>query len=118
MLHLQNDIKVAYYLENMLPDDRLLYWRKKYPPPVSINHTASEADSDDEGSYSITEQFSTLEKRHAHSRTISTRKVCWHRNASISMKEYTLSIEVGSPLYIVLCCICICLFSRYFLDGN
>lgn len=44
---------------------------------------------------------STLDKRHACSRTMSTRRVCWHRNTSVSTVEYSIAVRVGEilPLY-------------------
>jgi len=75
------------------PNERLEYWQSIHPPPPVLKRSTADADSDDEGSYSLQEYYSSLDRRHAHARTISTRRVCWHRNASISMKEYTLSLQ-------------------------
>ncbi|CAB4010753.1 FERM, ARHGEF and pleckstrin domain-containing 2 isoform X2, partial [Paramuricea clavata] len=36
---------------------------------------------------------STLDKRHACSRTMSTRRVCWHRNTSVSTVEYSIAVR-------------------------
>lgn len=79
----------------MGPEERLKYWQSRYPQLPVIKRPSLDTDSDDEGSYSMNEQYSSLDRRHARSRTISTRRVCWHRNTSISMKEYTLSIQVS-----------------------
>lgn len=79
----------------MQPDGRLLYWQSKYPLPPSIKRPSLDADSDDEGSYTVNDMYNSLDRRHAHSRTVSTRRVCWHRNTSISMQEYTLSLQVS-----------------------
>eukprot|EP00111_Clytia_hemisphaerica_P018200 TCONS_00053826-protein len=80
-------------LGNMAPEERLQFWQSRFPPPPNIKRPSLDADSDDEGSYTVNDMYNSLDRRHAHSRTISTRRVCWHRNTSISMKEYTLSIQ-------------------------
>lgn len=36
----------------------------------------------------------SLDKRHACSRTMSTRRVCWHRNTSVSTVEYSIAVRV------------------------
>ena len=40
------------------------------------------------------DKASTLDKRHASSRTMSTRRVCWHRNTSVSTVEYSIAVRV------------------------
>lgn len=60
------------------------------PTPVKIAGRTNGDGSDDEAGSS---PVSTLDKRHAHTHTMSTRRVCWHRNTSISMKEHSLSVR-------------------------
>ena len=64
------------------------------PTPVKIAGRTNGDGSDDEAGSS---PVSTLDKRHAHTHTMSTRRVCWHRNTSISMKEHSLSVRVSLP---------------------
>ncbi|KAL9964479.1 hypothetical protein ACROYT_G028125 [Oculina patagonica] len=60
------------------------------PTPVDIVERTEGDGSDDEiGSSPV----SSLDKRHAHTHTMSTRRVCWHRNTSISMAEHSLSVR-------------------------
>ncbi|KAJ7328120.1 FERM, ARHGEF and pleckstrin domain-containing protein 1 [Desmophyllum pertusum] len=60
------------------------------PTPVNITGRTDGDGSDDEvGSSPV----SSLDKRHAHTHTMSTRRVCWHRNTSISMTEHSLSVR-------------------------
>ena len=61
--------------------------------PVEIMGRTSGDGSDDEANSS---PISSLDKRHAHTHTMSTRRVCWHRNTSISMQEHSLSVRVSS----------------------
>lgn len=61
------------------------------PTPVDITGRTNGDGSDDEAGSS---PVSSLDKRHAHTHTMSTRRVCWHRNTSISMKEHSLSVRV------------------------
>ncbi|XP_044170655.1 FERM, ARHGEF and pleckstrin domain-containing protein 2-like isoform X1 [Acropora millepora] len=58
--------------------------------PVEIMGRTSGDGSDDEANSS---PISSLDKRHAHTHTMSTRRVCWHRNTSISMQEHSLSVR-------------------------
>ena len=68
------------------------------PTPVEIaERTDGNGSDDDIGSSPV----SSLDKRHAHTHTMSTRRVCWHRNTSISMTEHSLSVRV-SILYLIL----------------
>ncbi|XP_058965741.2 FERM, ARHGEF and pleckstrin domain-containing protein 2 isoform X1 [Pocillopora verrucosa] len=60
------------------------------PTPVEITGIADGDGSDDEINSS---PVSSLERRHAHTHTMSTRRVCWHRNTSISMIEHSLSVR-------------------------
>lgn len=62
------------------------------PTPVEITGIADGDGSDDEINSS---PVSSLERRHAHTHTMSTRRVCWHRNTSISMIEHSLSVRVS-----------------------
>lgn len=60
------------------------------PTPVEIaERTDGNGSDDDIGSSPV----SSLDKRHAHTHTMSTRRVCWHRNTSISMTEHSLSVR-------------------------
>lgn len=62
------------------------------PTPVDIaERTDGNGSDDDIGSSPV----SSLDKRHAHTHTMSTRRVCWHRNTSISMTEHSLSVRVS-----------------------
>ena len=62
------------------------------PTPVEIaERTDGNGSDDDIGSSPV----SSLDKRHAHTHTMSTRRVCWHRNTSISMTEHSLSVRVN-----------------------
>ena len=62
------------------------------PTPVEIaERTDGNGSDDDIGSSPV----SSLDKRHAHTHTMSTRRVCWHRNTSISMTEHSLSVRVS-----------------------
>lgn len=60
------------------------------PTPVEITGRVEGDGSDDEINSS---PVSSLERRHAHTHTMSTRRVCWHRNTSISMTEHSLSVR-------------------------
>ena len=62
------------------------------PTPVEITGRVDGDGSDDEINSS---PVSSLERRHAHTHTMSTRRVCWHRNTSISMTEHSLSVRVS-----------------------
>ena len=62
------------------------------PTPVTVTRNVGDEGSDDE--MSATSPVSTLDKRHAHCHTMSTRRVCWHRNTSVSMAEHALSVRV------------------------
>ena len=62
------------------------------PTAVEIVERAGGDGSDDELNSS---PVSSLDKRHAHTHTMSTRRVCWHRNTSISMTEHSLSVRVS-----------------------
>ena len=86
----------------MQPEERLLFWQSKFPLPPSLKQRLSTGDEagdseDEEGSYTLNDVYSSLDRRHARdrSRAVSTRRVCWHRNTSISMQEYTLSLQVS-----------------------
>uniref|UniRef100_T2MID3 FERM, RhoGEF and pleckstrin domain-containing protein 2 n=1 Tax=Hydra vulgaris TaxID=6087 RepID=T2MID3_HYDVU len=70
------------------PSERLLHWQKIYPPLPIIQKLSLETDSDDEGSFSVNEQ-SSLDRYYSK----STRHICWHRNMSINMHDYTLSMQ-------------------------
>ena len=85
---------IYIYVASISPKERLAYWQNLHPPAPNIKRGTSDVESDDEGAYSLQEYYSSLDRRHAHARTISTRRVCWHRNASISMKDYTTSLQV------------------------
>lgn len=62
------------------------------PTPVEIaERTDGNGSDDDIGNSPV----SSLDKRHAHTHTMSTRRVCWHRNTSISMTEHSLSVRVS-----------------------
>ena len=63
------------------------------PTPVEIVGRTSGDGSDGEANSS---PISSLDKRHAPTHTMSTRKVCGHRNTSISMQEHSLSVRVSS----------------------
>lgn len=65
------------------------------PTPVEITGRTTGDGSDEEASSS---PVSSLDKRHAHTHTMSTRRVCWHRNTSISMTEHSLSVRVSVSL--------------------
>jgi len=80
-------------LETMPPDSRLAHWQARFPPPPTIKKTTADLDSDDEAGEYPADNFSSLDRRHASAKTISTRRVCWHRNTSISMSEYIISIQ-------------------------
>lgn len=62
------------------------------PTPVEIAERTDGNGSDDDIG---TSPVSSLDKRHAHTHTMSTRRVCWHRNTSISMTEHSLSVRVS-----------------------
>ena len=67
------------------------------PLPIKIKRFPSkDYGSDSENSECLVNGGSTLDRRHAHVRTLSTRRVCWHRNTSISMNEYRISAQVVS----------------------
>ena len=74
------------------------------PTPVEITARTNGEGSDEDVSSS---PVSSLDKRHAHTHTMSTRRVCWHRNTSISMIEHSLSVRVSIVLaaWIHLCII-------------
>lgn len=65
------------------------------PTPVEITARTNGEGSDEDVSSS---PVSSLDKRHAHTHTMSTRRVCWHRNTSISMTEHSLSVRVSIEL--------------------
>ena len=65
------------------------------PTPVEITARTNGEGSDEDVSSS---PVSSLDKRHAHTHTMSTRRVCWHRNTSISMIEHSLSVRVSIVL--------------------
>lgn len=67
------------------------------PTPVHISNRNIDGDGSDED-ISSTSPVSSLDKRHAHIHTMSTRRVCWHRNTSVSMVEHSLSVRVGTQL--------------------
>ncbi|XP_065644231.1 FERM, ARHGEF and pleckstrin domain-containing protein 2 isoform X2 [Hydra vulgaris] len=78
-------------IENLLlipPSEHLLHWQKTYPSLPIIQKLSLETDSDDEGSFSVNEQ-SSLDRYYSK----STRHICWHRNMSINMHDYTLSMQ-------------------------
>eukprot|EP00794_Sanderia_malayensis_P010963 gene10963-12124_t len=83
---------IAEDLFSLPKDEKLRQIRDKYPSPIKISKSPREPDSDDEEAGTL-ERVSSLDRRHAHVRTMSTRRVCWHRNTSISMNEYTLSVQ-------------------------
>lgn len=61
--------------------------------PILIEQSQeNDYDSDDDV---LDEGISTLDRKHSHVRTLSTRRVCWHRNTSISMNEYKISAQVN-----------------------
>ena len=65
------------------------------PLSVTIKRFPSkDYGSDSENSEFLISGASTLDRKHAHVRTLSTRRVCWHRNTSISMNEYKISAQV------------------------
>lgn len=75
------------------------------PTPVEIaERTDGNGSDDDIGNSPV----SSLDKRHAHTHTMSTRRVCWHRNTSISMTEHSLSVRVSV--------FCFLLFQDHFRD--
>jgi len=85
----QNDDKVLKPVCNSLQS-----FRNGAPLPVTIRKYPSKgSDSDSENSEDLLRGASTLERKHAHVRTLSTRRVCWHRNTSISMNEYKISAQ-------------------------
>ena len=68
------------------------------PTPVEIaERTGCDGSDDDIGSSPV----SSLDKRHAHTHTMSTRRVCWHRNTSISMTEHSLSVRVSIVCFLL-----------------
>lgn len=78
-------------------------------PPIQIKKSTKEHDSDDEHVGSL-ERVSSLDRRHAHVRTLSTRRVCWHRNTSISMNEYKMSVQVWFYLIRAFLFVCVAQF--------
>lgn len=77
------------------------------PTPVEIaERTDGNGSDDDIGNSPV----SSLDKRHAHTHTMSTRRVCWHRNTSISMTEHSLSVRVSV--------FCLLLFQDHFRAGR
>ncbi|KAK3726912.1 hypothetical protein QZH41_016711 [Actinostola sp. cb2023] len=65
------------------------------PTPVTISRSGSSDDGSDDDVTS-TSPVSSLDRRHAHSNTMSTRRVCWHRHTSISMMEHALSVRADN----------------------
>ncbi|XP_065055765.1 FERM, ARHGEF and pleckstrin domain-containing protein 2-like [Rhopilema esculentum] len=63
-----------------------------YPTTITINSRSKDGESEDE-EISTAEDVSTLERNHSRARTLSTRRVCWHRHTSIGMNEYKTSIQ-------------------------
>ncbi|EDO33626.1 predicted protein [Nematostella vectensis] len=61
------------------------------PTPVNIHRSFSDGESDDDAA--VTSPVTSLDRRHAHCHTMSTRRVCWHRNTSVSMHEHALSVR-------------------------
>ena len=78
----------------------LSFYLEQKLPPIHIKKSSKEQDSDDEHIGSL-ERVSSLDRRHAHVRTLSTRRVCWHRNTSISMNEYKMSVQVWFYFFLV-----------------
>ena len=72
------------------------------PTPVDITGRGTGDGSDDDAGSS---PVSSLDKRHAHTHTMWTRRVCWHRNTSISMAEHSLSVRVSSIVLAEIICL-------------
>jgi len=71
------------------------------PTPVIISRSGSSGEGSDDDDAGSSSPVSSLERRHAHANTMSTRRVCWHRHTSISMMEHALSVRVGYGFIVV-----------------
>ncbi|XP_028405562.1 FERM, ARHGEF and pleckstrin domain-containing protein 1-like [Dendronephthya gigantea] len=62
-------------------------------PVLEEVYISIESGSEDGENELKKDKASTLDKRHASSRTMSTRRVCWHRNTSVSTVEYSIAVR-------------------------
>ncbi|XP_046851919.1 FERM, ARHGEF and pleckstrin domain-containing protein 2-like [Xenia sp. Carnegie-2017] len=61
--------------------------------PIIDEVVVSITDPEDGDNEEKKNKTTSLDKRHACSRTMSTRRVCWHRNTSVSTVEYSIAVR-------------------------
>ena len=56
----------------------------------------------------------SLERQAPH-RGNTTVHVCWHRNTSVSMVDFSVAVEVPATVCVCCVCLCVCVFTTFVL---